>query len=400
MTEFLQLCDGKGIEESLYILKEKYPASEFAEFQQRLIKIKDKLFVDDEYKDYTEIDLSRKVSTLTLNVTRKCNLKCSYCFENDEYRKLGNMPFIIAKKAIDTFFTDKNSNWVIIFTGGEPILNFDLLKKVIEYIEEKELKVEYRIKTNATLLDEEKMNFLIKNNVKIQISLDGNEKAHNTHRKFANGNGSFQIVDEVINKLIEKNADNITISGTLTHQTTQYIDDCYAQLNSYQGIKNYVLKGVMPNSQQQYVFETDDYTFLYKSNLKNDKYLIQQGIKLIKGDKNYNVCGIGIWNISIDVDGNIYPCYRMCGDKQYVIGHLNSLKMSFKLPQELENIYLLENNIQCSKCYLIHVCKIGCYTDKLAYKYDKCMYPIKIVIEDILRNNLFTNGIYLSLDTI
>jgi uncharacterized protein len=137
MAEFIQLCENMNIEKSLEILKEKYAASEFEDFQQRLDKVKDKLFVNDDYENYNKMDLSTKVSILTLNVTRKCNMKCSYCFEDSAYRKLGNMPFTVAKKAIDTFFTDNSTNWVIIFTGGEPLLNFDLLKEVIEYIDNK-----------------------------------------------------------------------------------------------------------------------------------------------------------------------------------------------------------------------------------------------------------------------
>jgi uncharacterized protein len=403
MEAFIQLCDDNTIEASLNLLKKKYPPAEFEYFEQRLDKIKDKLFVDNERKGYVEIDLSRKVSTLTLNVTRKCNLKCDYCFENSEYRKLGNMSFDIAKKAIDTFFTDNSSDWVIIFTGGEPLLNFNLLKEVIKYIDNKGFKVEYRIKTNTTLLDDEKMFFLIKNNFKIHVSLDGNKKAHDTHRKFANGKGTFEIVDNTIRRLIEKNYGyNTSVSGTLTHQTAQYVDDCYAQLNSYHGIKKYSLKPVMPGSLSQYAFDSEDHKLVYISNLKNSKSLMQQGQKFIEAKKNINICGIGIWNITIDVDGKIYPCYRMCGDEKYIMGDLELLKMPLKLPQDLENIYQLEDNKQCSKCYLINVCKMGCYTDKLMDQNDvkKCFHPVKKSTEKMLCNEFINKRIYLSLDII
>jgi uncharacterized protein len=398
MAEFIQLCDNNTVETSLNLLKEKYPESEFSNFQKRLDKIKDKVFVNDDYRGSLTIDLSSKIHILTLNVTRKCNLKCDYCFEDSEYRKLGSMSFDVAKKAIDTFFTSQinTPDWVIIFTGGEPLLNYDLLRNVVEYINKKGIQVEYKIKTNATLMDDEKMDFLIKNNFKIQISLDGNEKAHDTHRKFANGKGTFEIVDQAIRKLIKKNyGSEISISGTLTNKTTQYVDDCYFYLNSYQEIKQYSLKSIMPNSHEQYAFDSDDYKIAYTSNLKNNKYFLKQQGKILMEKKN-NICGIGIWNITIDVDGTIYPCYRMCGNEKYIIGTLDAFVMPFKLQSELENIYQLENNEKCSKCFLLNICKKGCYTDKLMFKYeiDNCFLPDKQNSLDNLHHNFIANESY------
>ena len=402
MDEFIRLCEQNSIEKSLEILKAKYPPAEFADFQQRLDKVKDKLFVNDEYKDANKIDLHSKVHILTLNVTRKCNMKCDYCFEDSEYRKLSHMPFDIAKKAIDSFFTAQTNepDWGITFTGGEPLLNFGLLKDVVVYIDSKGLKVKYRIKTNATLMDNEKMDFLIKNNFKIQVSLDGNEKAHDTHRKFANGKGSFEIVDKTIRRLIEKDyGSSVSISGTLTSQTVKYINNSYEQLSSYDGIRNYSLKPVMSNSHHQYAFTLEDHKLVYFSNLKNKQYLIQSGSKMLNPKTNTNICGIGIWNITLDVDGKIYPCYRMCGDMKYFMGDVNLLEVPFKLPKNLEGIYRINDFKHCSICYFNNICRIGCYTEKLMNTNDinNCFQPIKGVTEDVLRKELFFNKKYLTL---
>ena len=341
------------------------------------------------------------MSTLTLNVTRKCNLKCDYCFEDSEWRKGGNMAFSIAKKAIDTFFTAPSNtpDWMVIFTGGEPLLNFNLLKEVVEYIDIKKLKVEYKIKTNATLLDDEKMDFLIKNNIKIQVSLDGNEKAHDTHRKFANGKGTFNIVDKAIRKLIDSGyGSKVTISGTLTHQTTQYVDDCYSQLNTYSEIKWYGLKAVMPYSHNCHPLDYEDGKKAYISGIKNNKYFIQLKQKMMDANMGLTICGIGIWNITIDIDGKIYPCYRMCGNTKYIIGHLDFFEIPFKLTKDLENIYCLENNSQCANCFMINVCKIGCYADKLMYNYDKnkCFQSTK----EMICNEFINKRIYQTLSII
>jgi uncharacterized protein len=402
MNEFLQLCDNNSLESSWTIIKEKYSAEVIENFQQQLRKYKHLLFVGDEEIKKNRIDLNQKVTTLTLNVTRKCNLKCDYCFEDNEFRMLGNMPFEVAQKAINKFFTDKGTKYVIIFTGGEPLLNFKVIKQVVEYVNSKEMNVVYKIKTNATLMDDEKMEFLIEHNFHIQISLDGCKEAHDTHRKFANGEGSFEIVDEYIQKFEEKNyGKNISLSGTLTHQTMKFINDSYSHLNNYRKIRSYDLKGVMPNSHEQYAFDSEDYKTSYLSNIKNNKHSTYLYNKLTEINK-FNICGIGIWNITIDVDGKIYPCYRMCGDGKYIMGDLELLKIPFKLPPDLENIYRLEDNKQCSKCYLINVCKMGCYTDKLMHQNDvkKCFHPVNKSTEKIFCNEFINKKIYLSLNII
>ena len=155
MDDFVLLCENNTVEVSLKILNEKYSTEEYEEFRGRLCKNEKFIFVDDNKESSVNIvDKPAKVNILTLNITRKCNLKCSYCFESSEYRKKGNMPFEVAQRAIDTFFTNDYSDWVIIFTGGEPLLNYDLIRRVVEYVNQKKLKLEYRIKNNTILLDE------------------------------------------------------------------------------------------------------------------------------------------------------------------------------------------------------------------------------------------------------
>jgi radical SAM additional 4Fe4S-binding domain len=402
MREFIQLCDNNTIDASIDILKEKYTESEFENFQKRLENVKDKLFVDDEYKETNEIDFSSKVHILTLNVTRKCNLKCDYCFEDSEYRKLGNMPFDIAKKAIDTFFTTSTNtpSWAIVFTGGEPLLNYDLLKKVVEYIDNRGLKVEYRIKTNATLMDDERMDFLIKNNFKIQISLDGNEKAHDTHRKFADGKGTFKIVNEVVKQLIEKNYGTaVAISGTLSRQTIKYIEDSYAYLNLYDKSIKYSLKPVMHNSKNQFTFNITDHQLFYEATSKNAILLKRISPNIFNNTKS-NICGIGVWNIAIDVDGKIYPCYRLCGEKKYCIGDLFFLKLPLKLPYNISNIYKMEERRICVKCSFVNVCKTGCYVDKLQYNENECFQKNRTGILNLLINEFKKNDLYKYLEIV
>lgn len=394
-SEFIEKCYTNNYNDAINIIKSKYPYKKFCEFEMRINKIKEKLFVNNDCKITKGIDLSRKVSILTLNATRRCNLKCSYCFEDEDYRKKSDMPFEIARKAIDTFFTDNVTDGVIVFTGGEPMLNYNMIKKVVNYVDERNLKVEFRIKTNATLLDNNKVDFLISKKFKFQVSLDGCEAAHDTHRKFPNGRGSFKIVDKIIRMLMEKKyASNLSISATTTHQTIKYLKSSYTQLNSYKEVA-YDLKPVMPNSKEQCVLSSEDYKFAHYNLLNNNTYLLSTKSRQILDD-NKCICGIGIWNITIDVDGKIYPCYRMCGNDKYIIGTLDAFSMPFKLPEELQIIYHLEDRNECSDCFFLPICKKGCYTDKLMDKQfvNKCFLLNKKYIIDILYKDFITNDKY------
>lgn len=140
---------------------------------------------------------------IILQVTQRCNLKCNYCFYgcgNYENRNHSNkkMTFGMAKNIINYIFEhSKDLDSIIVsFYGGEPLLEFDLINKCIEYIklEFEGKKVRFSMTTNATLIDEKKVKFLVDNDFDLTISLDGTKELHDSNRKFANGKGSFDII--------------------------------------------------------------------------------------------------------------------------------------------------------------------------------------------------------------
>ncbi|MGI6048506.1 MAG: radical SAM protein [Petrimonas sp.] len=160
--------------------------------------------------------LDRKLETLTLQVTQGCNLRCSYCIyseKNNEKQRTHSsqtMSFQTAKKAIDFFFDHAidTEEVVIGFYGGEPLVAFDLIKRIAKYVKEISVgkTVYYTITTNGTLMTDEIIDFLVKNNVILLVSVDGPEEIHDLNRRFAKtGEGSFQTIRE--NLLRIKNTD-------------------------------------------------------------------------------------------------------------------------------------------------------------------------------------------------
>lgn len=393
-SDFISKCLTMEHKEAICAIKSSYSTNEFQKLESNLMKIENSLFTINENLNHEVGESTHKVSTLTLNTTRKCNLKCTYCFENEIFRNNIDMDFKTAQKAIDTFFVDITSNYSIVFTGGEPLLNYKLIKKIVEYVESKKIKVIYKIKTNATLLNEDKMIFLMEKNFKIQISLDGDKQAHDTHRKFANGKGSFDIVNKALLLLIEKGySSNITISGTITHQTINFINSSYDNLNSYNGI-SYSLKPVMHDTICDQAFDSNDYKINYHAFVKNNKQQMKVKINQNSFNRNSNICGIGIWNITIDIDGKIYPCYRLCGEEKYLMGDIYSLT-TLQLADNIKDIYYLEHRRKCSQCYFISICKSGCYVEKLkSEEKGDCINIDKSNFEDMIYEELVIKGMH------
>ena len=160
--------------------------------------------------------LERKLNMVTLQLTQMCNLRCTYCIysENSSYnRNHANkrMSFETAKKVIDFYYTHAidSERIAIAFYGGEPTLEFELIKKIVEYANVlfDGKKILYRITTNATLLTDELIEFFFNsgNDFLVLISLDGPKNIQNQNRKFSNGNGTYDIIMHNLQRLYEKN---------------------------------------------------------------------------------------------------------------------------------------------------------------------------------------------------
>lgn len=184
---------------------------------------------------------------LILNVTENCNLRCKYCvfsgiYEGFRSHSFKRMSFDIAKNSVDRFIDHANSlteksfsqSPVISFYGGEPLLEFDLVKKVVEYVKSKGFNTLFNITTNGTLLNDEIIKFLVTNNFMISVSLDGSKELHDKNRVFANGSGSYDVVYNNIMKLKEE----IRLQNK-ENEIPILILSCYEQDTDFNKLTNY-----------------------------------------------------------------------------------------------------------------------------------------------------------------
>nr|WP_277601294.1 radical SAM protein [Marinitoga sp. 38H-ov] len=307
-------------------------------------------------------------NTLVLNVAQECNMKCIYCFaDNGTYGNTSIMKFETVKLALEKLYNNRFDQLSISFFGGEPLLNFKLIKEVVEYIEKNfNQKPAYNITTNGTLLNEEIVKFMKKHNFKVMISIDGNEKENNLLRPLKNNENSFRKTVNGI-KLLEKYEIEYFTRITVT-KFNQEFDDFWSEYN----FKNVVRAFVAP----------EDYTLLpdlKKYDKKIESYvsgedktiseIILSSIKVrknrIKNKKTLKInCLGGAREVSLSASGDLYMCHRATGIEKYYIGNI------FKNTHEeiIESAYNLFNKImigikneKCKKCWAKNLCGGGCH---------------------------------------
>lgn len=334
------------------------------------------------------------IGQLILQVTQNCNLRCKYCVYSGSYvnrtHTKKRMSFEIAKKAVDFYFKHNinKAAGIISFYGGEPLLEFDLIYKVVNYCEQlyegKELQ--FNLTTNATLLTDEVVDFLYAHNFVVTISLDGPEKVHNQSRVFADDKtGTFQCVMNNLKKIEKRCPDymnNINFNAVL--DTTNDFK-CSSNFFTYDFMKTAIVNATTlnenDNKEEIEYGEAFDINYRYeifKCYLKyigrlDQKYvskIIENHVTSLKTEVHEKIkapyyrgkschpsgpCIAGAARLFVTVDGLFYPCERVneaCA--AYVIGNLQDGFDIGKI-KDLLNIGTLTAE-QCKNCWAIEYC--------------------------------------------
>lgn len=326
---------------------------------------------------------------MALEVTKKCNLACSYCyFREGQENKNQSMSFETAKKALSYFAPDSDIN--VSFFGGDPLLNFDLIEKVTLYVEalakQRKVNCSFHVTTNGMLLDKDIVDFMRKHNFTLIISLDGDESVHNKNRPakgrhinshsktleglhlLSSGNmsnrttlrGTFvgsdvNVVErlEYLNKLCDEGfARNVSFEpASLTEST------CLEFSGNYQSAseKDFV------NLRKSYGEVSQWYVDRIKRDLKARFKHYQVILKRLLYRKHSACeCGAGVGYAAIDTKGYIYACHRQGRSK---IGHVDfGFNESLTEPWIDNRLYLRRG---CVDCWARYLCGGGCRYDSL-----------------------------------
>ena len=339
----------------------------------------------------------KKRKVLLLQVTQSCNMRCKYCVYSDDYSRKPSdlfMSFDIAKKAVDMHFKHNVSSFStnIGFYGGEPLLNFTLIKDIVNYIKNEYpcRFVYYNITTNATLFNEEIIDFFIDNKINVMISLDGPKNIHDNKRIDVNNEGTFDKVMDNIRFIKIKNKKYFNSHVSINSVTSNIYEQSLAEdflinkfkvkysvgLISYSKkikelkINNLKIKKIENDIIRKSIISLLEYRFnmpiTYKTGIINNRFLMK--LKAIKGTllKSNNVENITKFHPKgqcipshtrcfIDVKGKIFPCEKTNELNDFL--EIGNVYDDVNI-RKATNVYNFAKyaSCKCNECWALHFC--------------------------------------------
>lgn len=330
--------------------------------------------------DTTLLSTQREKSRITLkeldvwvHVTNNCNLNCHYCFVNKTTHTKDVLTIetanLFIEKIKDVIIENQTENIYFRFSGGEPFLCFDIIKEFIhnsqQILNETATRASYTILTNLVLLKEEHIDYIIKEHININVSLDGIGSTHDTSRNDTKGFKSFSIIDKNINRLIQNGIRPRIMAVLNTANHTGILD-----LIKYVIDKNLTCRiGFIHGEPNDYcafidIFKREIFPFLISAARKGFDVCqnIQWGDYLIPYKSNYN-CMAGLQSLLLHTNGDIYYCPQEIGNDAYHnIHNINSLSSLLKNFEFQDSDRLPA----CDSCLYRFICSGGCPLDRAA----------------------------------
>lgn len=370
--------------------------------------------------------LNSSMEQMILEVTEQCNLRCKYCIyhpSHPEFRSFGkkNMSKEVAFESIDYFLQHsfKSEEVMVTFYGGEPLINFQLIKEVVEYskkeAEKKRRNILFGLTTNGTLIDEQIADFLVKNDFNIVLSVDGSEKMHNENRIYPNGKGSFRDTLQGMRKIIKariaqgKNEEPMVFSMVIPNgelnlkydEIQRFFDD-----NSWFPDNLQVLTSPVEYSPKETAYilpQSEEERSLYKGLISPlsfwsdkklsegkehlfcegglDKELLRIHNRFYVDEPNgiygMNGCCVpGSRRVYVSTDGKFYLCEKV--GNMPSIGDVDHGFDFEKIQKYYVDDFIQETKKYCKDCWAVNICGqcyMNCYDSEgvnMAYRHESC----------------------------
>lgn len=349
------------------------------------------LFSSDDYEQFADRMVASPIKAMCLHVAHDCNLRCKYCFASTgdfgEGRRL--LDFETGKKAID-FLIEKSKgrhNLELDFFGGEPLMNFEVVKQIVEYarsLEQEHNKLfRFTITTNGMLLDDAKIDYINKEMSNVVLSIDGRRGVNDKMRPCINGAGSYDIIMDKYKRLVEKRGhDQYYARGTFTKYNLDFSNDV---MHLYEeGFDQLSVEPVVSPSDKDYALTEAELPRIFEEYETLAKKIIaikKQGksinffhfmLDLDQGPcaiKRLRGCGCGNEYVAVTPDGDIYPCHQFVGMKEWKMGNLHEGTFDFKLKDYFSQTTVY-NKHDCKECWAKFYCSGGCNANNLQYAGD------------------------------
>ncbi len=392
----IQAASYDAIKDMLAPLKSKYSEDMIREAYDEAAQLieNDMLFSDDVYKDFVMDFKKRKtvVKALCLHISHDCNLACKYCFaEEGEYHqsKRELMSYEVGKRALDFLVENSGSrhNLEVDFFGGEPLMNFEVVKELVSYgrsIEEKyDKKFRFTLTTNGVLLNDEILDFANKEMSNLVLSIDGRREVHDKMRPFRGGQGSY---DKIVNKFRHaadsRDQMNYYVRGTFTRNNLDFSEDVKHLADL--GFEQISVEPVVAESSEPYSIREEDVPFILDQYDKLALDLLERKkngkpvnffhfmIDLTGGPcvaKRLSGCGSGTEYLSVTPSGDLYPCHQFVGKDDFKLGDVFEGITNTKVQDEFKlcNVYAKE---KCRDCFARFYCSGGCAANSYNFSGD------------------------------
>ncbi len=385
----LDHCGGADYDREYVIsaLSKDYTAEDIADALSDIDELisEDMLFSEDTAEDSFFERKSYAIKAMCLHMAHDCNMDCAYCF-GDSGAFSGErclMSYEVGRKALDFLIEHSGSrvNLEIDFFGGEPLMNFEAVKQLVDYGREREKEtgkhLRFTITTNGLLLDEEKSMYIDANMVNAILSLDGRREVNDRLRKTASGrSGTYDIIVPNYRRFSEIRGDRqYYVRGTFTRFNLDFSEDVKHMTEL--GFKNVSVEPVVAPPDEPYSLRSEDTDAILKEYDKlADMYVksYMEGrpfdffhfkVDLDQGPcavKRVSGCGAGTEYIAVTPEGDIYPCHQFVGNKQFKIGSIFDERLENKLFDDFNraNIY---NKKECRECWAKFYCSGGCHAN-------------------------------------
>lgn len=390
--DIVEMFEEKTTDEIVAALLAKYPdradvtENEIRECCAQVEQLKEQgqLFTEDTYADKAGQLKQRSagvIKALCLHVAHTCNLNCSYCFasQGKYHGERAIMSFEVGKAALDFLIAHSGTrhNLEVDFFGGEPLMNFDVVKKLVAYARSIEKAVgknfRFTLTTNGMLINDDVIDFANREMSNVVLSLDGRKEVHDRFRVDYAGKGSWERIVPKFQKLVQERGNkNYYMRGTFTHANPDFLKDIQQMLDL--GFTELSMEPVVCAADDPSALTQEDLPIVLEQYEKLAELMIQRRregrpftfyhymIDLKGGPciyKRISGCGSGTEYMAVTPWGDLYPCHQFVGEEKFRLGDVWNGVTNTQCQDEFAacNVYARP---ECADCWAKLYCSGGC----------------------------------------
>ncbi len=414
--DILEFYPNQSPVEVIKSLKDRYTESEIRDVLEDVDYLieNDMLCTDDAYVNSIEFQQrSPIVKAMCLHIAHDCNLRCDYCFasQGDFQGSRSMMSFEVGKKALDLLVEKSGNrrNLEVDFFGGEPLMNFEVVKQLVQYgrsIEDEHNKnFRFTLTTNGVLLNDENIAYINENMENVVLSIDGRKEVNDKMRYTISGGGSYDVIVPKFKQLVDsRGGKSYYVRGTFTKHNLDFAADVIHMADL--GFSSTSVEPVVASPSDSYALTDDDLETIKKEYDKLAEEIIARSntdkafnffhfaIDMSQGPcvvKRLSGCGAGSEYLAITPEGDIFPCHQFVGNDHFKMGNVMAGVLDFGLTKEFKNAHVY-NKEKCRSCWAKFYCSGGCHAN--AYNFNNDIYtPYDLGCE--MEKKRIENSIYI-----